>query len=178
MEWKTREAEIRDIPWITEIYNQGIEDRVATLETDLRSIPEMEEWLTGRGERYKAVVIEDKEGIPGGWASINPFNSRCCYGGVGDLSIYIHRDYRGRGLGRILLEYLIETAKQQDFRKLVLSMFDFNEAGRNLYLSAGFRVVVTYRNQGLLDGKYVDVTIMEKLFEDTISCQKNPDDML
>lgn len=165
MEWKTREATSKDIPWITEIYNQGIEDRAATFETDLRDGSEMEKWLADRGERHKVVIIEDEAGTPRGWASINAFHSRCCYGGVGDLSIYIHRNFRGKGLGRILLDYLIETAKKQGFHKLVLSMFDFNKAGKQLYLALGFRIVGTYKNQGLLDGKYVDVTIMEKLLE-------------
>ncbi|MEL7655180.1 MAG: arsinothricin resistance N-acetyltransferase ArsN1 family A [Bacillota bacterium] len=164
MEWKTREAMTRDIPWITEIYNQGIEDRVATFETDLRTVAVMEDWLSDRGERFKVVIIEEEEGIPRGWASINAFQSRCCYGGVGDLSIYIHRDFRGKGLGKVLLMNLIETAKEQGFHKLVLSMFDFNEAAKKLYLAQGFRMVGTYKNQGMLDGNYVDVTIMEKLF--------------
>lgn len=165
MEWKTREAKIEDIPFITKIYNQGIEDRVATFETRLRDEDEIREWLSDRGDRYKIVVIEDEGGILGGWASINAFHSRCCYGGVGDLSVYIHRDMRGKGLGKQLLSYLTETAKAQGFHKLVLSMFDFNEAAKKLYLASGFKTVGTYRNQGLLDGKYVDVTIMEKLFD-------------
>jgi L-amino acid N-acyltransferase YncA len=163
MKYITREAKVEDIPYITNIYNQGIKDRVATLETRLRDVDEMKEWLITRGERYKVIVIEDSKGIVSGWASINVFNSRCCYSGVGDISIYIERNMRGNGLGKLLLNYLIEVAKEQDFNKLVLSTFQLNEIGKKLYKATGFREVGTYVNQGILDSKFVNITIMEKL---------------
>lgn len=163
MDYRVREAKILDIPHITNIYNQGIEDRIATLETRLRDYSEMEVWLTSREARYKVIVIEDNKGVVIGWASINVFNSRCCYNGVGDLSIYIDRNMRGKGLGKILLNSLFDIAKAQDFHKLVLSTFEFNNLGKRLYKNLGFREVGTYENQGILDGKFVNITIMEKL---------------
>lgn len=158
-----REARIEDIESITNIYNQGIEDRIATLETRLRDTDEMKEWLTTRGNKYKVIVIEDCEGMVRGWASINVFNSRCCYSGVGDISIYVERNMRGKGLGKQILNYLNEVAKKQDFNKLVLSTFESNGIGKKLYKSAGFREVGTYMNHGILDGRFVNITIMEKL---------------
>ncbi len=163
MNYKVREAEIKDIPYITRIYNEGIMDRIATLETRLRDKAEMEDWLTSRGERYKVKVIEDSQGKIKGWASINVFNPRCCYSGVGDISIYVERVMRGKGLGKILLAEVIHTARKHGFHKLVLSTFEVNEAGKGLYKSLGFREVGTYINQGMLDGKFVNITIMEKL---------------
>lgn len=163
MNYKVRKAKIEDISYITSIYNQGIEDRVATLETRSRNNTEMLEWFNSRGKRFKVIVIEDSENIVRGWASINVFNSRCCYSGVGDLSIYIDRSVRGKGLGKILLSSLLETAKEQEFHKLVLSTLESNEAGKGLYRALGFREVGTYENQGILDGKFVNVTVMEKL---------------
>lgn len=163
MKWNIRAAVSADIPRITEIYNQGIEDRVATFETRLRDTAEMEEWLLDREPRYAVLVIEDEPGAVQGWASVNSYNSRCCYSGVGDLSIYIHRDMRGKGIGRLLLGGLMDSARKQGFHKLILNAFDFNEAAKKLYLALGFRHVGTYEKQGLMDGKYVDVAIMEKL---------------
>jgi L-amino acid N-acyltransferase YncA len=163
MESNIRLANLNDIPDIMEIYNQGIEDRIATLETQLRTVEDMNSWFTGRGDRYKVLVIEDETGTVCGWASINAFSSRCCYSGVGDLSIYIRRDARGKGYGKKLLKALKEEAVKQDFRKIVLSTFEFNEAGQKLYNASGFRKIGTYMNQGILDGKYVNVTIMECL---------------
>lgn len=163
MDYYTRLAKLEDIPSITLIYNQGIEDRIATLETRLRAIDDMNEWFLSRGDRYKVVVITEETGTVHGWASLNVFNSRCCYSGVADISVYIKREMRGKGLGKILLNYLSQIAKDNDFHKLVLSTFDFNESGRRLYKSQGFREVGTYMNQGVLDGKFVNITIMEKL---------------
>ncbi|SHI68580.1 phosphinothricin acetyltransferase [Geosporobacter subterraneus DSM 17957] len=161
--YSIREAVLTDVPRITDIYNEGIADRVATLETRLRESEEMEAWLLNRGEAYKILVIADEADQVLGWASLNVFNARCCYSSVVDISIYIQRSMRGKGLGKILLQGLIETAKKQGFHKLVLSTFKFNEAGQNLYRSLGFREVGTYMQHGLLDGKWVDVTIMERL---------------
>ncbi|MFZ5969273.1 MAG: arsinothricin resistance N-acetyltransferase ArsN1 family A [Bacillota bacterium] len=163
MAYGTRLANLNDIPSITTIYNQGIEDRIATLETCPRTEEVMSDWMRSRSEKHKVAVIEDEEKNVLGWASLNVFNARCCYSGVVDLSIYIRRDMRGKGLGKILLHYLIEVAKEEGFHKLVLSTFKFNEAGQRLYQSVGFREVGTYIQQGMLDDKWIDVTIMEKL---------------
>lgn len=163
MTYNLRLADSYDIPQITRIYNEGIEDRIATLEIRLRTEDDMMEWLNGRDEKHKVVVVENEEGTTVGWASLNVFNSRCCYSGVADISIYIRRDKRGKGFGKVLLDYLIKTGKEQGFNKLVLSTFDFNEPGKRLYRSKGFREVGTYMNQGILDGRFVNVTIMEKL---------------
>jgi len=161
-----RIATINDIEQITEIYNQGIQDRVATLEANTKSIAEMEKWFSIRSERHKVIIVEDKQGYIKGWASLNVFNARECYQGVADLSIYIRREVRGQGLGKILLIALIEAAKQAGFHKLVLSTFAFNYAGQKLYTAVGFTKVGTYMKQGMLDGKWMDMTIMEKLLID------------
>lgn len=144
-------------------YNQGIEDRIATLKTRLRTNDEMIDWLNNRESKYKVLIISDESGQIHGWASLNIFNSRCCYNGVADISIYISRDHRGKGIGKILLKGLIELAKTENFNKLVLSTFSFNEVGKKLYRSLGFREVGTYIKQGILDDKFIDITIMEYL---------------
>lgn len=162
----TRIATIGDIEKITEIYNQGIQDRIATLEANLKSVSEMENWFNTRSERHKVIVVEDGQGTIKGWASLNVFNPRECYQGVADLSIYIHREERGKGLGKKLLAALIDIAKEVGFHKLVLSTFAFNYAGQNLYSSVGFVKVGTYMKQGMLDGKWIDMTVMEKFLRD------------
>lgn len=170
MPYSVRPAVAGDIQAVTRIYNQGIEDRIATLETCSKNESEMLQWLLERNESHKVLVIEDDDGNVWGWSSINPFNSRCCYSGVVDFSIYIERSMRGKGLGKNLLDALVNTAREQGFHKLVLSALSKNEAGKRLYKAAGFREVGTYYNQGILDGKWVDVTIMEKLLMNS-SCE-------
>lgn len=165
-EFFTRVACLEDMDKITEIYNQGIEDRIATLEADLKSKEQMSVLFAARSERHKMIVIVDKNDCIKGWASLNVFNVRECYRGVADLSIYICRDGRGKGLGKILLLALMETAKKAGFYKLVLSTLADNYVGHKLYAAVGFRKVGTYNKQGMLDGKWIDVTIMEKMLID------------
>lgn len=157
-----RPATKTDVPAITRIYNQGIVDRVATLETDERDEDERRAWLVSREERHPVVVAE-RGGSVVGWGSLNSFNPRPAYRHVADISVYVEREARGTGVGRALLDRLVELAREIGYHKLVLATFPFNPAGQALYRRAGFREVGTYREQGQLDGRWVDVTMMELL---------------
>jgi L-amino acid N-acyltransferase YncA len=157
-----RHAGEGDAAAIARISNEGILDRLATLETELRSADERRQWLAGKSERHPVLVAEHRGEIVA-WASLNIFNPRRCYDHVADFSIYVAREWRGCGAGRALLERLIEAARALGFRKLVLAAFPFNPAGVALYERAGFTRVGIYREQGQLDGKWVDIVVMEKL---------------
>jgi L-amino acid N-acyltransferase YncA len=157
-----RSATAADLEEILEIYNQGIEDRIATLETEEKDVEYMQSWFEARQGRY-FVLTAEVDGQVAGWASVNPYNSRCAYQGVGDLSIYIGREFRGRGIGQMLLRELEVRARQEKFYKMVLFTFPFNQLGQGLYRKAGYREVGVFQNQGILDGKFVDVMAMEKI---------------
>jgi phosphinothricin acetyltransferase len=158
-----RDATLDDAASICEIYNQGIEDRLATLETERRTPDERRAWLAARGPRHPVFVGEAEGGAVVGWASLNAFNPRPAYDYVADLSVYVERAWRGRGVGRRLLAHLVERAPRLGYHKLVLAAFPFNAAGVALYTRLGFAVVGIYREQGQLDGRWVDVIVMEKL---------------
>ena len=157
-----RPATAADAAAICTIYNQGIEDRLATLETEWRTPDERARWLAARGARHPVIVAES-DGDVVGWASLNAFNLRAAYDHVADLSIYIERGWRGKGVGRRLLDRLVELGRQVGYHKLVLAAFPFNAPGMALYERLGFRTVGIYREQGQLDGHWVDVIIMERL---------------
>ncbi|WHY57599.1 arsinothricin resistance N-acetyltransferase ArsN1 family A [Peribacillus simplex] len=157
-----REAMETDIVSIKEIYNQGIEDRIATLETEVKDQTYIEEWFAKHIGRYKVIVAE-QEGEIVGWASLNPYNRRDAYRGVADLSVYISRDHRGKRIGGLLLQSIEKLAKENDFNKIVLFTLPFNQIGQGLYNKRGYREVGVFKNQGMLDGEFVDVMAMEKL---------------
>jgi L-amino acid N-acyltransferase YncA len=157
-----RPATAADAAAICRIYNQGIEDRLATLETELRTAEERRQWLRRRGPRHPVIVAE-RGGEIIGWASLNVFNAREAYRFVADLSVYIDREWRGKGVGRVLLTRLVELGRQHGYHKLVLSAFPFNAAGVALYERLGFRTVGIYKEQGQLDGEWVDTIVMERL---------------
>ncbi|MDW7670162.1 MAG: arsinothricin resistance N-acetyltransferase ArsN1 family A [Bacillota bacterium] len=160
-----RIARESDLPAITRIYNEGIEDRMATLEEDTKDLEHLKRWYHSRNPRYQVIALENQQKEILGWASLNPFHSRCCYDGVADLSVYLAREARGKGYGKLLLQGLEEVAKKNRFSKLVLTTFADNIPGMKLYKRQGFREVGTYYRQGMLDGRWVDTTIMEKLLD-------------
>ncbi|WML38169.1 arsinothricin resistance N-acetyltransferase ArsN1 [Neobacillus sp. OS1-2] len=157
-----RKASESDTMAILEIYNQGIEDRIATLEEETKDYSYMKEWFERHQGRYNILVAE-QDGIIAGWASLNPYSNRCAYDGVADLSIYISRNHRGKGLGKQLLAEIESLASANGFHKIVLFTFPFNRLGQGLYRKMGYREVGVFRNQGKLDGEFVDVMAMEKL---------------
>jgi L-amino acid N-acyltransferase YncA len=161
--YRLRLASAPDAEAICRIYNQGIEDRVATLETELRTPDERRQWLAGRDARHPVIVAEPEPDTTVGWASLNVFNARECYRFVADISVYVERSWRGKGVGRALLERLTELGRRHGFHKLVLSAFPGNSGGMGLYARSGFRTVGIYHEQGQLDGKWVDTIVMEKL---------------
>ena len=157
-----RAATPEDATAICVIYNQGIEDRIATLETELRTAGERRRWMATRSARHP-VVVAQHGGLVVGWASLNPFNPRAAYDHVADLSIYVERGWRGKGVGGRLLEHVILLARHIGFYKIVLAAFSFNAAGMALYERLGFTTVGVYREQGQLDGRWVDVIVMEQI---------------
>jgi phosphinothricin acetyltransferase len=138
-----RPAISADVPAITRIYNQGIVDRVATLETVERDEAERGEWLAGREPRHP-VIVADRDGVVVGWGSLNAFNPRPAYRHVADISVYVERAARGTGVGRALLDRLVEAARELGYHIAGAGRrFQFNPRGRRLYRRVGFREVGT-----------------------------------
>ncbi|KTR61844.1 GCN5 family acetyltransferase [Exiguobacterium indicum] len=150
-----------DLPAILAIYNEGIEDRIATLETDQKDLSFMTQWYAERTDRYAGYVAEDETGVLG-FISLDPYNPRPVYASVGEISVYITRTHRGQGIGTRLLETAEQHARDHQMHKLILFTFPFNKIGQKLYIRSGFRIVGTFKEQGQLNGEYVDVMAMEK----------------
>ena len=156
----TRAATRADADAIARIYNEGIEDGVATFETRPRTAEHVLGWLE---EGYPVVVGED-EGVVVAWASAPQYRAeKPHYVGVGDFSIYVARLARGRGAGRATLQALIEECESRGYWKLVSRIFPENEASLALCRSLGFREVGTYRRHGKLDGEWRDCVVVERL---------------
>lgn len=160
---RVRDAAAGDASAIARIYNQGIEDRVATLETELRGAEERAQWLAQHGTRHPVLVAVDEADNVLGWGSLNAFNPRRAYDQVVDFSLYVAREHRGRGIGHALLGALESRARSLGYHKIVLAAFPTNLPGKRLYERHEFSLVGIYHEQGMLDGRWVDVMIMEKI---------------
>jgi len=159
-----RSATPDDAMAIAAIYNQGIEDRVATFETHFRSAEDVQAWFD---DVHPVLVVEkDREVIA--FASSSAYSARECYAGIAECSVYVKRDMRGHGAGRIALEALIRAAEEAGFWKLVSRVFIENKASRKLIGSFGFREVGMYEKHGKLDDIWRDVIIVERLISSNL----------
>jgi L-amino acid N-acyltransferase YncA len=156
-----RHATPADAAAIAGIYNDGIADRIATFETESRTVEQIAEGLAQKGDRFPTVVVE-RDGQVVAWASAGPYRSRPCYAGVAEHSVYVARQARGTGAGRIALEALCRAYAERGFWKLVSRIFPENVASLVLHERVGFRVVGVYERHGKLDGEWRDCVIVEK----------------
>ena len=156
-----------DAAGIAEIYNQGIADRSATFETTLRTADDIRQWIDD--PRFPTIVAVDARSRVIGWAAMSAYRARACYAGIGECSVYLDRDSRGRGTGRKLLTALVDTARERGFWKLLSRVFTFNAASRAVCRTCGFREVGVYEKHGRLDGQWLDVVIVERLIPENLT---------
>jgi len=160
-----RPASREDAAAVTEIYNQGIEDRIATFETEPRSPADIESWFdTARA--FVAVCDPSREVV--GYAVAHPYADRDCYRGIGAFSVYVRRSHRGRGVGRIAMAALVETSRAAGLWKLVSRIFPENRASLSLMARMGFKEIGVYAKHGKLDGVWKDCVIVERLIPENI----------
>lgn len=160
-----RLATVADAAAIAHIYNQGIEDRVGTFETELRTEAMVASWFDGI---HPIVVVEQEQDIIA-YASTSSYRMRPCYAGIGEFSVYVRRDWRGKGVGKVAMRHLLQACETAGFWKLVSRVFVENAASRRLLRSMGFREVGIYEKHGQLDGIWRDVVIVEYLFQTHLS---------
>src|SRR5258708_16031573 len=156
---RARLATHKDAAAIARIYNEGIEDRVATFETRLRSEEDIRAWFDGV---HPVVVVEQNDQLVG-FGATSSYRSRACYAGIAEVSVYVARTVRRGGVGRVALQALLQEAEKAGIWKLVSRVFVDNQASRRLIASVGFREVGIYEKHGKLDGVWPDVLIVQRL---------------
>jgi phosphinothricin acetyltransferase len=160
-----RPARPEDAPAITEIYNQGIEDRIATFETEPRAVSDIEPWFA---HARAFVSVTDDAGEVAGYAVAHPYSDRCCYQGIGEFSVYVRRSHRGRGVGQAAMAALIDAARADGLWKLMSRIFPENRASLGLMARMGFDEIGVHRNHGRLEGVWKDCVIVELLIPENL----------
>lgn len=154
-----RPATSPDAGAIARIYNEGIEDRVGTFETRLRTPENIATWFDG----VHPIVVVERESEVVGYASTSTYRAKDWYAGIAEFSVYVARSHRGQGVGTEAMEALLRSAEEAGFWKLVSRVFVENQASRRLMARVGFREVGIYRRHSRLDGVWRDVVIVEQL---------------
>ena len=150
-----------DWPHVRAIYAEGIATGNATFETEP---PSWEAWDAAHLEETR-LVARDASGAVLGWAALTPVSGRCVYAGVGDLSVYVAAAARGRGVGRLLLQGLVEASERAGLWTLQAGVFPENEASLALHRACGFREVGRRERIGKMNGVWRDVVLLERRSE-------------
>jgi phosphinothricin acetyltransferase len=146
-----------DWPAVRDIYRAGIATGQATFETDA---PTWEQWDAGHtptcrlGARAGGALV--------GWAALSPVSRRAVYAGVAEVSVYVHPDWRGRGVGRALLTALIVASEAHGFWTLQAGIFPENAASLALHAQCGFRVIGRRERVGRHHGVWRDTVQLER----------------
>ncbi|SFB88754.1 phosphinothricin acetyltransferase [Cupriavidus sp. OV038] len=150
-----------DLPGIVEIYNSTVPSRMVTADTEPVSVASRQAWFDAhQPERRPLWVCEDAEGRMAGWLSYSDFYGRPAYGATAELSIYLHADRRGQGLGRYLLEQAIAHAPQVGVTTLLGFIFGHNTPSLALFERHGFARWGDLPRVAVLDGIERDLVIV------------------
>jgi L-amino acid N-acyltransferase YncA len=151
-----RDLRPEDWPAVRAIYEDGIRTGHATFE---RQAPSWEGWDAAHAEPRLAA---EQDGSVVGWAALSPISDRCCYQGVGEVSVYVAEAARGEGVGRALLERLVAGSEDAGYWTLSAGVLPENEASVRLHKACGFREVGIRERLGELGGVWRDVLLLER----------------
>jgi len=146
-----------DWPAVERIYAEGIATGDATFETEP---PRWEAFDASRLFDHRLVALEGGEIV--GWAALSPTSSRPCYSGVVEHSVYVAGHARGRGVGRQLMEALMQEADTAGLWTIQTSIFPENSASVALHERLGFRIVGRRERIAQLDGLWRDTILLER----------------
>ncbi len=160
-----RKANLTDLEAITEIYNDAILNTVATFDTQSKTMKEQREWFNSHDSKHPIMVIEKETDIIG-WASLSEWSDRCAYSLAAEISIYIKKEYRGKGFGKRLLEAILQEGRKVGLHTVIARIVEGNKTSVHLFESFGFNHIGILKEVGRKFNKLLDVHLMQKIFKD------------
>jgi L-amino acid N-acyltransferase YncA len=142
---------------VKEIYEEGIATGNATFQ---QSAPTWEEWDSSHLPHSRIVAKEDNKIL--GWAALTPVSGRCVYAGVAEVSVYVSDKARGKGLGKQLLQKLIEESEANGIWTLQAGIFPENTPSVKIHEACGFRIFGTRERIGKMNGVWRDNLQLER----------------
>lgn len=161
---RIRPATSADIAAITAIYNQAVEEKIATCDLSDVAPGERQEWLERHQPPYGVWVAEEAEGVQG-WFVLTPYSSKRCFARTATFSTYVHRESRGREVGSALRAHMINVARERGFHALVNRVWANNEASVALAKRFGFRQVGHMPELVEIDGTFIDCLFFELILD-------------
>ena len=153
-----------DLEAITAIYNDAIVNTVATFDVEPQTVADRAEWLAAQGPRHP-VLVAVEDGAVVGWASLSGYSPRAAYAETATVSVYVREDYRGRGVGTELMAAIMEAGREAGLHVVLARIADVNPASVRMHESVGFEHVGDLREAGRKFGRYIDVHVMQFVYE-------------
>lgn len=162
-----RPARAADAEAIRTIYNHEVLSTTATFDLVPRSLDDQRQWLAARSGAFSAIVAEDVElGEAVGFAALSPYRERAAYRTSVEDSVYVRRDRAGEGIGRLLLDELLDLAADSGFHAVFARIESSGTASRALHERCGFRLVGIEREVGRKFNRWLDVALMQCLLHE------------
>jgi phosphinothricin acetyltransferase len=158
-----RSANQKDLGEITAIYNEAILYSNATFDTKQKTLQEQRQWFNEHGSKNPILVAEYNHSIIG-WAALSHYSDRCAYSDTAEISVYVHKKFQHKGIGRNLLQSVIKEGKTVGLHTLIARITEGNTESVHLLESLGFEHIGIMREVGLKFGKRLDVYLMQKLY--------------
>jgi L-amino acid N-acyltransferase YncA len=158
-----RKAALSDAKAISEIYNAEIIHGVATFDTETKTIANREEWLEQHSDKYP-VLVASEEGQVIGFASMTRWSDRAAYDDTAEISIYLSPAFHGRGIGKQLMQAIVEAGRQGGLHCILSRITQGNDTSIYLHRQLGFETVGILKEVGRKFGKLLDVTMMQLLY--------------
>ena len=160
---KIRSANDTDQQAIMEIYNDAVVHTTATFDTEQRSIESQMEWFRKHKKNHPVFVAEKNNEVVG-WASLSPWSDRCAYDTTVEVSVYIHKNFRGQGIGSKLLEIVTLEGKKFNNHTVISRITQGNEVSIHLHEKLGYRHIGVMKEVGFKFGKFLDVQLMQLIY--------------
>ena len=145
---------------ILDIYNEAVENTTATFDTEQRTAENQMLWFKKHKNNHP-VIIGEEDDIIKGWASLSPWSDRKAYDRTVEVSVYVHHDHRGKGIGKKLLEIITLEGKKVNNHTIISRISAGNEISIHIHEQIGYRHIGVMKEAGMKFGKYIDVYFMQ-----------------
>ena len=163
MSIKIRKATSKDIPAITEIYNEAILTTDATFDIEPKSIEEQTDWFNAHGAK-NPIFVAETDGKVCGWASLSQWSTRCAYSDTAEISLYIKETCRKQGIGKRLMAVILAEGEKIGLHSILSRITGENTVSIYLHEQFGFEHIGTMREVGKKFGRLLDVCMMQKIY--------------
>jgi phosphinothricin acetyltransferase len=155
-----RPAKHEDLESILDIYNEAVRNTTATFDTIERTNEQQYAWFAKHKSNHPVFIAEENDVVVG-WASLSAWSDRAAYDGTVEVSVYVHHEHRGKGIGKKLLEVITLEGKRVNNHTILSRISAGNDVSIHIHEALGYNHIGIMKEVGKKFGKYIDVHLMQ-----------------